>query len=143
MTLNGKTLRLKHVAQGGADTKLNQGGSESSYSGIYVPTNNAAITAYLNAGRYDNFMKTEQTTVRLMNIGVKLTQKVQNDQLVIDGFKLFYFGTPSQTGITAPSGSSAEIEGYYNLNGVRISKPGRGITIVRYKDGRSFKAAIK
>ena len=139
MTLNNKPQLLKHIAQGGADTKLNQGGLEISYSGIYVPNNNAAIAAYMNAGRYDNLMKSEQITERLMSIGVKLPQKVENDQLVIDGFKLFYYGTPNPNGITTLGGSSAEVEGYYNLSGVRISKPARGVTIVRYKDGRSVK----
>ena len=34
-----------------------------------------------------------------MTIGAKLTKKVDNDMLVIDGFKLFYLGAPKQTAI--------------------------------------------
>ena len=141
MTFNTTPQRLKHIAQGGADTKLNQGGNEISYSGIYVPTNSAAIAAYMNAGRYDNYMKYEQTSEKQMSVGFKQTQKVENDQLAIDGFKLFYYGAPGKTGIEdlGAKVSSHEVEGYYNLNGVRISKSARGIIIVKYKDGRSKK----
>lgn len=34
---------------------------------------------------------------------------------------------------------SNEVVGYYNLSGMRLVQPGRGITIVKYKDGRSIK----
>ena len=39
----------------------------------------------------------------------------------------------------ASDGDSKEIEGYYNLNGMRIDRPGRGVTIVRYADGTTSK----
>ena len=84
----------QQAKKGGAATKLNQGGSESKLSGIYVPTNNAAIAAYLNAGRYDNYFQAEQAAARVMTVGIKQTQKVENDLLVVDGFKLFYYGDP-------------------------------------------------
>ena len=132
---------MKHIAEGGSDTKLNQGGTEAQYSGIYVPTNKGASTAYMNAGRYDNLLTLDITTERVITFGIKQTLKVTNDLLVLDGFKLFYYGNPSITGIKdiETETLSNEIEGYYNLNGVRISKPVRGITIVKYKDGRCVK----
>ena len=141
LSFNSKTLLLKHIAQGGADTKLNQGGNESKYSGIYVPTNIEAITAYMNAGRYDNLLKGEQDAAKMMTVGVRQTQKVENDFLVIDGFKLFYYGNPEQTSIKELDADtlSNEVEGYYNLSGIRITQPTRGITIVKYKDGRCIK----
>ena len=140
ITLNNKSLKLMHIAQGGADAKLNQGGTESIYSGIYVPANNTAFEAYFNAGRYDNLLAMEQSAAKVVTLGIKVTQKVDNDLLVIDGFKLFYYGNPTTgiEGLTTDT-PTAEIEGYYNLNGMRMAQPGRGITIVRYKDGRSVK----
>ena len=37
-----------------------------------------------------------------------------------------------------------EVEGYYNLNGVRLEEPARGqVTIVRYIDGSSRKIVVK
>ena len=141
MTFLSKSQLLKHIAQGGADTKLNQGGSESLFSGLYVPTNNDAIAAYMNAGRYDNIMTAELTAQKTMTVGVKLTKKVDNDLLVVDGFKLYYYGVPDQTGIRdlEQESMSNEVEAYYNLSGVRVTKPVRGITIVKYKDGRCVK----
>ena len=141
LTLNSKTLKLKHIAEGGADTKLDQGGNESLYSGIYVPTNSVAIEAYLNAGRYDNLLKLNQIATRAITVGVKQTQTVENDMLVLDGFKLFYYGDPTLTDIKELDSDalSHEVEGYYNLNGQRIAQPARGITIVKYKDGHSMK----
>ena len=141
ITFNNRSHQLKHIAEGGADTKLNQGGNETLYSGIYVPTNNAAIEAYLNAGRYDNMLKGKQATTKFITIGLKQTQKLTNDQLVVDNFKLFYYGNQDLTGIEQLETEtlSHEIEGYYNLNGMRITRPARGITIVKYKDGRCVK----
>lgn len=138
LTFNSKTLRLKHIAQGGADTKLDQGGNESLYSGIYLPTNNAAIEAYLNAGRYDNTLRLEHLSSRIMTVGIKQAQAIDNDMLVFDGFRLFYYGNPDTTGIEGVDAEtqSREVEGFYNVNGQRIAKPARGITIVKYKDGR-------
>jgi hypothetical protein len=34
---------------------------------------------------------------------------------------------------------SNEVVGYYNLSAMRLAQPGRGITIVKFKDGRSIK----
>ena len=141
ITLNNNKLTLKHIAEGGADTKLNQGGTEGKYSGIYVPVNDDAIKAYLNAGRYDNLLIADHNTPRVIIIGIKQTQTVAKDMIVIDGYKLFYYGDPTLTGIDEQMTDtlSNEMEGYYNLNGMRISQPGRGITIVKYKNGQSVK----
>ena len=141
INFNNRNQLIKHIAQGGASSKLNQGGNEALYSGIYVPTNTTAIIAYLNADRYDNILNVEQTAERNMSVGIKLTQAIENDLLVIDGFKLFYCGNPDVTGIdeVGLSDESSEIEGYYNLSGMRVSAPVRGITIVKYKDGRCVK----
>ena len=139
--LNSKTMKIKHIADGGAETKLNQGGNEALYSGIYVPTNNAAIEAYLNAGRYDNLLKLNLANTRDLTVGIRQIQAMDNDMLVLDDFKLFYYGNPDLTGIkdTNTEPLSNEIESYYNLNGQSIDKPARGITIVKFKDGRCVK----
>lgn len=40
--------------------------------------------------------------------------------------------------------TAKEVEGYYNLNGVRLEEPARGqVTIVRYIDGSSRKIVVK
>ena len=142
MTFNTKSQKLMHIAQGGASTKLNQGGTETNYSGIFVPTNLTATKAYLAAGRYDNLLKVKFTSAKAVTVGLKTTQTIENDQLVVDGMQLFYYGNPAMVDAiqqVEANEASNEVEGYYNLNGMRLSVPGQGITIVRYKDGRSVK----
>ncbi|MBR3091533.1 MAG: hypothetical protein IKG99_00775 [Bacteroidaceae bacterium] len=145
LTLNNSTLRLKHIAEGGSDTKLDQGGTESRYSDIYVPSNNAAIDAYFKAGRYVNLLKAEFVSPRAITIGIKVPLKTENDLLVVDGFRLFYYGNKSLTGIDDLKSDSLsnEVEGYYDLNGVRLAQPGRGVTIVKYKDGHAEKRLMR
>lgn len=141
MTLNNKSQLIKHIAEGGAETKLAQGGNEALYHGLYVPVNNAAYKAYMDAGRYDNLLKMELTTKRVIAIGIKQTQIVPNDMIVLEGFQLFYYGDPTVSDINEleTDTPSDEVEGYYNLNGMRLAQPGRGITIVKYKNGKSEK----
>lgn len=140
VTLNSKSLKMKHIAQGGADTKLGNGGTESIYSGLYVPSNVAAIEAYLNAGRYDNLLMLDQTTTKALTVGVKVTSKVDNDQLIVDGFQLFYYGnTATGIGEIDDGRLMMEDEVYYDLSGRRIAKPGRGVTIIRNADGTTKK----
>ena len=74
VTFNTKTLRLKHIAQGGGSSRLNEGGIETGYSGIYVPTNLTAINAYLAAGRYDNLLKQTFAASKTATIGIKNTR---------------------------------------------------------------------
>jgi hypothetical protein len=141
ITLNNKSQLIKHIAEGGDKTKLVQGGNEALYSGLYVPANNAAYKAYMDAGRYDNLLKMELTTKRVIAIGFKQAQSIENDLLVLDGFKLFYYGDPTVSDINEleTDTPSDEVEGYYNLNGMRLAQPGHGITIVKYKNGKSEK----
>jgi hypothetical protein len=103
--------------------------------------NDAAYKAYINAGRYDNLLKMELTTKRVIAIGIKQTQIVPNDMIVLEGFQLFYYGDPALTDIeeVETEAQSDEVEGYYNLNGMRLNRSGRGITIVKYKNGKSEK----
>lgn len=104
-------------------------------------SNVTAIKAYMNAGRYNNFVRLKATSASTLTIGLKNTYKVDNDLLFVDGFSLYYYGNPNlSTDIKGTGdGLSEEIEGYYDLSGVRLSGPVRGITIVKYKDGHCVK----
>lgn len=142
ITIGTKTQAIMHIAQGGADVRLGKGGTETLYSGLYVPINSTAIRAYLDAGRYDNLLYMENAEAKNLRVGVKQTRIVPNDQLVVDGFGLYYYGTTDKTDIAELKSDSVsdEVEGYYTLGGVRLERPGRGITVVRLKDGRCVKA---
>lgn len=141
VTLNNSSKRIKHISEGGGATKLDEGGTETTYLGLYDPTNVTAIKAYLNAGRYNSFVRFKATSASTLTIGLKNTYKVDNDLLFVDGFYLYYYGNPNlSTDIKGTDdGLSEEIEGYYDLSGVKLSSPVRGITIVKYKDGHCVK----
>ena len=83
----------------------------------------------------------ENAEAKNLRVGVKQTRIVPNDQLVVDGFGLYYYGTTDKTDIAELKSDSVsdEVEGYYTLGGVRLERPGRGITVVRLKDGRCVK----
>ena len=67
---------------------------------------------------------------------------------MIDGFQLYYYGKDAVpddiTAIEIVTEDVADGEGvvqaYYNLSGVQLTAPlEHGITIVKYKDGRTVK----
>lgn len=40
--------------------------------------------------------------------------------------------------------ATKEVEGYYDMNGIRLEEPIRGqVTVVRYKDGTSHKIVVE
>jgi len=141
VTLNASNKKIKHIAEGGDATKLGKGGTEIKYAGIYVPSSLAASKAYFEEGRYDNLVKAKQTSLKQLTIGIKNTATIENDLLMTEGFTIYYYGNSDvQTDIeNVDSASAGEIEGYYNMVGVRLQKPGQGITIVKCKDGHSEK----
>lgn len=47
------------------------------------------------------------------------------------------------TGISTMYLNNDDIEGFYNVNGVRHDTPVKGINIVRYKNGQTKKVVIK
>ena len=48
------------------------------------------------------------------------------------------------TGVSSvKTGDDSDIEGYYNINGVRSETPVRGVNIIRYKNGSTKKVVIK
>ncbi len=145
VTLISASAKIKHIGAGSSGVKLDKGGREMRYSGFYVPFNDAADDAYFAEGRYDNFVKAKTTMNRAVAIGIKNASKVAGDKLVVDGFKLFYYGNPDlATGIEDTLADEAkEVEGYYNAAGVRSVAPTRGINIIKYKDGSSKKVYIK
>lgn len=142
ITFNTINRKMKHIGDGASEEKLNQGGAERAYSGLYIPNNNEAILAYLSAGRYDNMLKTKLTGNKAVTIGIKNSTSVEGDRLVAEGFHLFYYGNYSlETAMDQLSddGTAGEVVGYYNTAGVRITQPQQGITIIKYKDGSSKK----
>lgn len=141
ITFNTLNRKLKHIGDGGTEEKLDQGGTERKQSGLYVPYNQAAYNAYFDAGRYDNLIRTKWTTGKEVTVGVKNGTAKSGDLILIQGFQIFYYGNADmQTDIeTLENDEAGEVEGYYNLQGMRIAAPTNGVSIVKFKDGRTTK----
>ena len=139
---------LPHIYEGGQEAKFNEGGTELKASGLYVPYNVSAANVYMNHGCYDTSL-IFKSTVRSMTITIQDKTANENYWTVLGGMKLYYYGTEitkeQVTGIEdiqiEQNGEfSSEVQAYYNVSGVQISKPlENGITIIKFKDGHSRK----
>ena len=73
----------------------------------------------------------------VLTIGIKKAETVTNSWVVLDNFRLFYLGANSSL---TPSGdgtgiNNAEIAGkkveFFSIGGARVSKPGKGVAIMK------------
>ena len=73
----------------------------------------------------------------ILTIGIKKAETVTNSWVVLDDFRLFYLGANSSL---TPSGdgtgiNNAEIAGkkveFFSIGGARVSKPGKGVAIMK------------
>ena len=74
-------------------------------------------------------------------MGVKNSTAKSGDLILIQGFQIFYYvNADMQTDIeTLENDEAGEVEGYYNLQGMRMAAPANGVSIVKFKDGRTTK----
>ena len=146
-TVNKQTMKLRHIAEGAGDSRLNEGGRETVISGMYVPTNAVAAHVYMGYGRYNNDIVYGLLSPTAFTITVSDASATDNYWTVVDGFTLEFYGTQisreTVTGVEtldAETMGSAEVQAYYTLSGVQIEQPlQHGITIVKMNDGRTVK----
>jgi len=72
-----------------------------------------------------------------LTIGIKKAETVTNSWVVLDNFKLYYLGANSSQ---TPSGDASGIDNteiaakkveFFSVSGARISKPGKGVAIMK------------
>ena len=91
------------------------------------PDNVTAANQAFNAnGLYTNTLAFELAEGASLELGIYKTVHVDGDWCCFDNFKLMYNG--SATAISEVS-TTHDDEHYYNLQGVRVDKPGKGIYI--------------
>ena len=73
----------------------------------------------------------------VLTIGIKKAETVTNSWVVIDDFRLFYLGTNSSltpsgdgTGINNAEFAAKKVE-FFSIGGARVSKPGKGVAIMK------------
>lgn len=139
----GISLRAKDAIEGGLGV-----GSEQDVTiggvAMKVPNDMVSANAYFEAGKYENKVVVKVTDGKL-RIGVRKDQKLSGDWLIIDNFRLYYYGENSAqtpdgdaSGVESINGESnvAKVE-FFNLNGTRTARIAKGLNIVKttMKDG--------
>lgn len=145
---NEVTKPLEHVATvenfGASSEQLGQG-SEAKFTGTdgntyYVPNDMVSSVAYFEQGRYYNGVTIKVTDGKL-RIGIRQADKVSGSWVIMDDFKLTYFGTDSKKtegGFTevdaieiAPEVAKVEV---YSVNGMKLNALQKGVNILVITD---------
>lgn len=142
ITYRAKKRSLMHIAEGGQAEKLGEGGTELKVQNLCVPYNEKAAKNYISHGFYDNIIAFTLTLNSSLSVGMKKESVIDKDWVLVDGFQLLYFGTDTTADDVANDIDGIEADDahvYYNINGVRVSKPTTGVTIKQGKDGKAIK----
>lgn len=110
---------------------------------VYIPNDMVSANAYFEIGKYLNTVIVNVTDGKL-RVGVRKDEKVTSDWLIIDNFKLYYFGDNSSKNPDAdPTGindvrldQAARVE-FFNIKGEKLNAAQKGINIMKMtqKDG--------
>ncbi len=136
------TVGIMPISAGALEESIGSG-SESDVTingtAMKVPNDMVSANAYFQIGKYLNTV-TVKVTEKTLRIGLRKDTKVGSDWLIIDKFKLMYFGENSDkkpsgdpTGIDTVDGNTAKVAKveYYGVNGVRNATLVKGINIMK------------
>ena len=125
---------MKLISTDYSDVHLSNGKEYHSDYGYYVPNDIVAAVAYFKAGHYKNTLLFEAKNNSLYT-GVRKSEIVKKDWMVMDDFRLFYYGTEKpddqQVGIAPVQPASFANSSLYDLQGRRVSANHRGLVISR------------
>lgn len=145
--VNKNEQLIKHVVQGQVSEKFNQGGVERKINGYYQPNDITAAIPYLDNGLYDNVISINLRAKAEVTIGMRNEKEIENNWVVIDGFRLCYYGTDIQKEDVTPimdiTSDNSDADAYYTLDGIRHDKAQKGINIIRTPEGTTKKVLIK
>lgn len=140
---------IKPISAGALTEKIGSGAeNEVTINGttMYVPNDMVSSGAYFEIGQFVNTV-TVKVTDKKLRIGLRKATKQSADWLIIDNFKLMYFGENSvkdpsgdPTGIDNIGGDAvkvAKVE-FFSVNGARNASLVKGINIMKttMADGR-------
>ncbi len=132
---------LTEKLEAGSETEVTINGTT-----MYVPNDMVSSSAYFEMGKYVNTV-TVKVTGKQLRIGLRKTTKQSSDWVIIDNFKLMYFGENSAknpsgdpTGINSIGGDAAKVAKveFFSVNGARNASLVKGINIMKttMADGR-------
>lgn len=109
----------------------------TSATGIYATTDGKTNFVLFNGTQGVGFYKVKSYNDGNPDFTVKANSAYLSVALVSNARESSFFGLPEDesetTGITMVQGERATTQGYYNLNGQRVSQPNRGLYIVNGK----------
>ncbi len=136
------SVGIMPISAGALETAVGAG-SESDVTingtAMKVPNDMVSSNAYFQMGQYLNTV-TVKVTEKTLRIGLRKETKVGQDWLIIDNFKLMYFGESSEkkpsgdaTGIDTVGGNTSKVAKveYYGVNGMRNATLVKGINIMK------------
>lgn len=101
--------------------------------GLYVPNDMVSAVDYFRHGHYMNHLLYNVTQNSLI-VGFAKNMTIENDWLIIDNFRLFYFGADNPeevVGIETIHASSPTATEYFDLSGRRLPARHKGFAISR------------
>jgi len=144
-----------NLSEGAVGITIPEGVNTKTINGITVPDGTDASVACFNAGYYLNELPFYVGKNGEVTIGLRLDETIgTNDYVVCGAWNLYYYGAGNNVDKIG-GGEATAIEcieqpaveavpvAFYNLNGVRLSQPQRGINIIKMSDGRAIKVMMK
>ena len=131
----GDTVRtaVRLLASGASEDKGYTGSSQIADTELFVPNDMISAKSYFSDDAYQNSITVKVTDGKL-TIGVKQDKNVDNDWVILDNWKLTYFGPNSTKPVTsideAQVSEVAKTE-VFSINGVKKNALTRGINIVK------------
>ena len=140
---------VRLAAEAGSDYVDSEGyvtvkpASEAGDDGLAVPNNMNTASWEFDAGKYNNSVIVTLAAGATLRIGLKKTTELTDNWTIFDNWQVKYFGAnSSKTADSDPSGINAAVANaavveFFNLNGARISKPGKGVAVMKqtFRDG--------
>ena len=111
--------------------------------GLAVPNNMNTAGYEFEAEKYHNSVIVTLADGATLRIGLKKTTELTDNWTIFDNWQVKYFGAnSSKTADSDPSGINAAVANaavveFFNLSGARISKPGKGVAVMKqtFRDG--------
>lgn len=127
------------------ETELTTGTGEATVVYGYVPNDMVSAAAYFTEGYYENTLIFKVTDGKV-RIGVKKTANKGTDWVIMDNFRLTYFGENSEkeaaddlTGIETAEAADAAPAAIYTITGVKVAQLQKGLNIVIDQNGNAKK----
>ena len=127
---------LMLMSEGAMQGRQTNGAERLVAENTYVPDDMVSAVGYFKKGQYRNYCMLNTTTNQLV-LGINKVNVTTDDWMIMDDFRLFYYGTieptEEQLAVGTPNASREVVkEEYYDLSGRRMqAKPRNGISIVR------------